>query len=225
MRSDWAPGRRDDLLSMAQVWLAVFPPKAGEWNIPNSEKTELEAAAAAAAEVLAKAKSSDRSPFITAQCREAFDKLIEKMRFIKNRYFVCPPLTDADLISLELKSKDGTRTPVQDPASQAEADVAYPNRATLELTGIRRLGEPSPDHRAEYKVQIRYGVLADYGPYSIAAPPRSGDDLLYIFTTKRKKERFDFPGYSGKTAYFCLRWLNPSDRPGPYGPIIQAIIP
>ena len=225
MSHDWIPGRRDDLLAMAKVWLTVFPPKSQEWNIPDSEKTELEAVVAAAEDILAKAKSSDRSPFITALCREAFEKLIDKMRFIKNRSFVCPPLTDADLISLEIKPKDTTRTPVQDPTSQVEADIAYPNRGALDLTKIRRLGEPSADRRSEYKVQIRCGVLADYGPYGIAAPPKSGDDLPYIFTTKRKKERFDFPGYSGKTAYFCLRWLNPNDRPGPYGPILQAIIP
>jgi hypothetical protein len=207
---------------MAKVWLAIFPNKSAQWNIPDPEKTELEALANTAEDILAKAKSSDRSPFITALCGDAFEKLAGKMRFIKNRYFACPPLTDADLISLEIKPRDTTRTPVQDPVSQVEADIAYPNRGALELTNIRRLGEPSPDRRSEYKVQIRYGALAEGG---IAAAPKSGDDLPHIFTTKRKKERFDFTGYSGKTAYFCLRWLNPSDRPGPYGPILQAIIP
>ncbi|MDR2485284.1 MAG: hypothetical protein LBD55_07810 [Treponema sp.] len=225
MRSDWVPSRRDDLLSMAKVWLAVLPAKSNEWNIPDSEKAGLETLAAAAEDILAKAKSSDRSPLITALCKDAFDKLTEKMRFIKNRCFVCPPLTPADLISLELKPKDGTRTSVQDPESQVEADIAYPNRGALDLTNIRRLGEPSADRRSEYKVQIRYGALADYGPCSIAAAPKSGDDLPYILTTKRKKERFGFPGYSGKTAYFCLRWLNANDKPGPYGPVLEAIIP
>jgi hypothetical protein len=225
MSNDWLSARRDDQIGMAKNWGLVLTLKAAEWNIPDPEVQELNRMAGAAEAVLTKAKSAERTKVITAQCRTAFEELLSKMRFFKTRYFLCPPLTPADLVSLGLKLHDHVHTPVQDPTSQAEADIAYPNRAALELTGIRRLGEPSADHRSEYKVQIRFGVLADYGPYGISSPPKSGDDLPYILTTRRKRELFNLSGYSGKTAYFCLRWLNPNDKPGPYGPIISAIIP
>jgi hypothetical protein len=44
----------------------------------------------------------------------------------------------------------------------------------------------------------------------------------------RKGYRFDFPGDSGSTVYFCLRYENEKggkEGEGPFGPILRAIIP
>jgi hypothetical protein len=63
------------------------------------------------------------------------------------------------------------------------------------------------------------------GRFLVSAAPETGEDLPHSVFTRRKKERFDFDGYSGKTVYFCLRWENTKGEGGPFGPIKQAVIP
>jgi hypothetical protein len=53
---------------------------------------------------------------------------------------------------------------------------------------------------------------------------KTGEDLPHSAFTRRKKERFNFDGYSGKMVYFCLRWENPKGAGGHFGPIKQAVI-
>ncbi|MDR0635405.1 MAG: hypothetical protein LBF91_10570, partial [Azoarcus sp.] len=81
---------------------------------------------------------------VTAQTKAAFAALTEKMRFFKNRYFVSPPLIDADYISLGLKPRDTKPTPTPSPTAQAEADITYPAAHTLELR-LRPLADTAPD--------------------------------------------------------------------------------
>jgi hypothetical protein len=100
---NWLPGRRDDQLRMAKTWNTVLAQKGAEWNVPPAE---LGALATAAETAFQTAKSSERTQVITAQCRDAFDTLVAKMRFIKKRRFLQPPLTDAELVSLSLSPQD-----------------------------------------------------------------------------------------------------------------------
>jgi hypothetical protein len=98
-------------------------------------------------------------PTITAQCKAAFDTLIEKMWFIKSCYFLSPPLTDADFISLELKPKDTARTPIPAPTDQTEADISRPGVHLLELY-LRPIAGFLPDpHRSDYGFRIYWGIL------------------------------------------------------------------
>jgi hypothetical protein len=181
------------------------------------------------------AQSSSRTPVITAQCKAAFEALIEKMRFIKSRYFLSPPLTDADLISLELKPRDTTPTPVPPPTTQAEADISRPGVHLLELHLRPVSGFPPDPHRSDYGYRIYYGVVPPGGTtVEVATSPKrelmrvpvSGDDLPFSKFTRRKKELMDFAQEdSGKTAYFCIRYENTKGQPGPWGPLFNAVIP
>jgi hypothetical protein len=46
-----------------------------------------------------------------------------------------------------------------------------------------------------------------------------------VFTRKPKHE-FDFPEEDrGKSVYFCLRYENSKGDPGPWGPLLHAVIP
>jgi hypothetical protein len=95
---------------MAKNWSAVLTAQAASWNVPPKELTQLDGLAAAAGIILDKAQSSERTAVITAQCKAAFDGLTEKMRFVKNHFFLTPPLTDSDLIALGLKPRDTIHT-------------------------------------------------------------------------------------------------------------------
>jgi hypothetical protein len=77
-------------------------------------------------------------------------------------------------------------------------------------------------------VRIYFGFSSPSGekfPFHPAKVPKKGNDLLYSIFTKKKKKRFDFEGESGNTVYFCLRYENSKGDVGPFGPMLQAVIP
>jgi hypothetical protein len=76
---------------MAKTWGDVLPDKGPVWGVPATDITELAGFITAADAALLHAESSGRSPVITAQCREAFETLVEKMRYIKARHFFRRP--------------------------------------------------------------------------------------------------------------------------------------
>jgi hypothetical protein len=88
-----------------------------------------------------------------------------------------------------------------------------------------------PDARSDYGVRIYYGLSGEPTEarrFRAAPSSKTGRDLPESLFTRRKKERFDFDGESGKTAYFCLQYETPSGGDagkGPFGPILSAVIP
>jgi hypothetical protein len=217
---------------MAKNWSAILTAKSASWNVPAAELTQLDALAAAAGTILDKAQSSERTTVITAQCKAAFEDLTGKMRFVKNHFFLIPPLTDTDLISLGLKPRDTIHTPVPPPAEQAEADVLRPGVHLLELI-LRVIGGASL--RSGTGFRVYWGVMPPGGATVESATgskrelmkaPTAGEELPFSRFTKRKRERFDFDGAdSGKTAYFCIRLENAKGEAGPWGALFSAVIP
>jgi hypothetical protein len=231
----WLPDRRADQIFMAMNWVQTLKsPVAEEWNVPPAEVTEFEALTVKAKEVLDVAVSSLRNMVVTERCRGAFDALIAKMRFIKNRFFFVPPLTTANLVGLGLKPAKSS-SPAGASKIGATAEVTYPGPYRLELH-IRLLGGDSPErHRGNFAFRIHYGIMPAGGASVEAAlgvkrelvkPPVSGKELPHVVFTRRRKEGFDFSGDdSGKRVYFCIRCQNENGKLGPFGPIFSAIIP
>ncbi|MDR0635092.1 MAG: hypothetical protein LBF91_08960 [Azoarcus sp.] len=235
-KTNWLPGKRELQIAMSENWQTILvTTKVSAWNIPTAEVTALKTLTTAAEVALALSQSSARTVVVTAQTKAAFAALTEKMRFFKSRYFVSPPLVDADYISLGLKPHDTKPTPVPPPTAQAEADITYPAAHTLELH-LRPLADTAPDpHHSDYGFRVYYGILPPGGATLEAAagprrdllkPPTSGDELPHSHFTRRKRERLDFAQEeSGKTVYFCVRYENAKGEPGPWGPIFSAVIP
>jgi hypothetical protein len=216
-------------------WLRIFAVKAEIWGIPSTEVSLLTQYASSAETALSIAESSERTAEINAQCKAAFEKLTNKMRFIKRRYLLSPPLTAADLIALGLKPQDNNKTPVPPPAAQAEADITRPGVHLLELH-LRPTADSEPDpHRSEHGFRIYYGIMPPGGASMEAATgtkrelmkvPLSGKELPFSKFTRRKRDRLDFPQEdSGKTAYFCICYENSKGDSGPWGPVFSSIIP
>jgi hypothetical protein len=236
---DWLPARREEQIALSKNWQTILT--AGQtppWDIPMAEVTVLRTLTTTAETALALAQSSARTVVVTAQTKAAFVVLIEKMRFFKSRYFLSPPLLDADFVSLGLKPRDTKPTPIPPPIAQAEADVTYPAAHTLELhlRPVAPATNSAPDpHRSDYGFRVYFGILPPGGAtLEVAAgpkrellkPPVSGDELPHSHFTRRKRERLDFAQEeSGKTAYFCVRYENAKGEPGPWGPIFSALIP
>jgi hypothetical protein len=235
-QTDWLPRRREAQIALSEDWQTILvAAKVSAWSIPTTEVTALKNLTTAAKAALALAQSSSRTIVVTAQYKAAFAALTEKMRFFKNRYFVSPPLIDADYLSLQLKPKDTTRTPVPPPAAMAEADISYPHIHQLELHLHPTAESPVAPHHADYGHRIYFGILPIGGASVEAAlsnkrelvkPPASGEDLPHSIFTRRKRERFDFAEEErGKTIYFCVRFENAKGESGQWGPIFSALIP
>jgi hypothetical protein len=238
--TEWLPGRRENQLSMANNWLFIIgnsnPPP---WGIPQPDVADLNNLTGEATTALTQAQSSNRTPVITAECKAAFDALIAKMRYIKSHYFLTPPLTEADLVSLELKPKDTTHTPVPAPVNQPGIEITKWAPHTL---GFRRftatdLGGGESDYGIRvYYALVEIGVVATTEKpsatrltadvYIISAPPQTPADLPNSFFTRRYNDLLELPPEaSGKSCYLAARFENSKGQSGPWGTIIQAIIP
>jgi hypothetical protein len=216
---DWRPGTREGQLAMAKDWLAVLAVKAAQWHITDAEKDELADYVEDAENALSKAKNeTTRTPVATAQCKTAFEALIAKMRDMKKRYFLTPPLQDADYVSLGLKVPDGTPTPSGDPTAQVTVETYLVGRHELGVKIVYVTGSASDPANKGYR--IWYTVVAPG-----EAPPANPDDLHKSFYTKRKKDLIEF-GYddSGKAACFAVQIENEGKK-GPWGPLVSALIP
>jgi hypothetical protein len=232
--TDWMPTTREGQLAMAKTWAKVLKEKGSRWGVTPADISELDDLIEDADKWLARAKSSDRTAVITANCQEAFAALVAFMRNLKARKFFSPPMTNGDIVEMELKPKDTTKTPVPQPTGQATGSVTYPG-PHLMMVHIQLLEGTIVDPRADYGYRIYWGILPQGGASLeqaagprryLTKPPVLGQDLPNSRFTKRKKELFDFPADdSGKTVYFCVRLENSKGNAGPWGPVFSAIIP
>jgi hypothetical protein len=215
---------------MARNWISIInnPVSPPNWGIPPVQMTEFVTLYDTADTVLQKAENdTERTMVVTAQCNAAFIALTEKIRFIKNHYFLLPPLTEADLVSLGLKPADTTRSPIPPPDAEVLASIGFVDAHLLEVRDIRPRQAHSTDPRSDYAVDIHIGIVGGVGPYAIDAPPdpAQGGRLPFARTTRRRRERVDLEGNSGKTAWFSLAYRSPSNQIGPFCPPFSAIIP
>jgi hypothetical protein len=241
-RSDWLSSRRELQLAMARNWHIVLGTKAILWNVTADQVTDLESLIVIAQAALEAAQSSERTPTVTAACRAAFDNLTAKMRFITNRWFLSPPLPDTDYVSLDLKPKDTNPTPVAVPVNQAGVEITKWAPHTL---GFRRFiaAELGGGSDSDYGVRVYYAlveigaatVAATGKPsatrlssdvYVLSAPPQTPADLPNSFFTRRSKDLLELPPEaSGKICYLAARFENGKGQSGPWGTIIQALVP
>jgi hypothetical protein len=138
-----------------------------------------------------------------------------------------PPLAESDIIALGLKLPDTSHTPIPRPKAEATADVGLIDAHLIELRDFRPRLEHSPDPRSDRAVDIRMGIVGGVGPYAIDAPPnpQQGSRLPFVRTTRRRRERFDLEGNSGKTAWISLAYRNGTNKVGPFCPAFSIIIP
>jgi hypothetical protein len=204
---------------MAGDWISVCSVRSNDWGIPGQALTDFTARRDAAATALERAKTeSSRTPVATAQCKEAFGALVDFMRDFKRRYFLCPPLTESDLVSLGLKAPDTTPTHSGNPTAQVTVETYLVGRHELGIRIVYVTGSPDDPANKGYRVW-----LSVTGPGE--EPPANPDALRRSFFTKRKKDliEFDF-GDSGKTAHFSVQVENDGKK-GPWGPMVSALIP
>jgi hypothetical protein len=197
-----------------------------EWtHIPQEATTQLNTAYADWYTAYAKT-FGPHTPVDTEAKNDAKKETKDVIRPFVNQYLRFPPVTNEDRSAMSIPNHDDNPTPVPAPTSQVEADLVFPGIHMVEVLKIRKVGNLSDDSRSDYGVRIYYGIVdAVNNKWRIAAPPATGDDLPHSVFTREKKMLFDFDGESGKTIYICLRYETSRGLPGPFGPMLHAVIP
>jgi hypothetical protein len=204
---------------MAKDWAAVMATHTAAWGLTQEIVTAFNDRIQAAEAALDTAKNeTTRTPVATAQCRTAFEALTDTMRDLKRRYFLSPPLTEADYVSLGLKPHDATPTPSGPPTAQVTVETYLTGRHELGIKIVYVSGNPHDSANKGFRIYHR--VIAPGEP-----PPERPEALTQSFFTKRKKDVvvFDY-GDSGKTAYFAVQIENEGKK-GEWGPMVSALIP
>jgi hypothetical protein len=205
---------------MVKAWLIVIASQLPAWGVPESVLQNLSTLVTDAEEALRAARNENtRTPVATARCKETFDALIAAMRDMKKRYFLSPPLTDADFVALGLKPHDTTHTPAGIPTAQVMVETYLVGRHELGVRIVYVTGSPADPANKGYR--IWYSVVAPG-----ETPPKDPSELHESFFTQRKKDvvQFDYND-SGKTVYFAVQIENSGGKQGPWGPMVSALIP
>lgn len=216
--TNWLPGKRVLQLAMAKTWVDVLGEKATLWGFPVMERTALKMLADSAELALGLAQSADRSPTSNAECKADFDELTDKMRFIHSHYFLQPPRTDVDLVSLLLKPHDTTPTHWGKPTAEVLVETFLVGRHQLGIRIIYASGNPDDPANEGYRIWFKVTAPGE-------APPAGPEDLHESFYTRRRRDLMEFAfGDSGKTVWFCVQVEHGGEK-GPWGPMVSAIIP
>ncbi|GHV55355.1 hypothetical protein AGMMS49579_17990 [Spirochaetia bacterium] len=235
MSTNWLPGTRVGQLALARQWKAVLTASASGWSIPAADVTAFTGLITTAAAALEKVQDKATRTHVDAvACDAAFKELAAKMRYLKNNYFNSPPRTASELASLELSPRNPP-TDVPPPRNQVTAKHRPLGDHLIELV-IEIVGDVVTDNKAsDYGFSVYWGIMPAGGASVEAATgrkrellqaPVGGEDLPFSRFTRKKKEVFDFDSADrGKTVYFCLRLENAKGQVGPWGPILDTVIP
>jgi hypothetical protein len=204
---------------MARDWQTVSTVNAAAWGIPAAALTELDSLVRAANVALTTAQNeTTRTPVATAQCKTAFEELAAKMRDMKRRYFLTPPLDMPAYISLGLKPHDNTPSHSGAPTAQVTVETFLVGRHELGVKMLYITGNPADNANKGFR--LWYSVVAPG-----ETPPTNPEELRKTFFTKRKKDVIEFEfDDSGKTAYFAVQIENEGKK-GPWGPLVSGLIP
>jgi hypothetical protein len=232
MGKDYVPSRDADFDDWFKFMNQYVAQKCGggtpEWtHIPQAARTALADSYAAWYTAYANTKGP-HTPVDTEAKNDAKKASEALVRPFVNQYLHYPPVTNEDRTAMGIPNRDTIPTPIPVPTAQPEADLTFPGIHLVELRKIRPVSGAAPDSRSDYGVRIYYGFSgppSEQYKFRLAGEPKTGKDLPYSVFTKRGKERFDFDGESGNTVYFCLRYENPTGGAGPYGPMLNAVIP
>ncbi|GHV77715.1 hypothetical protein AGMMS49942_25360 [Spirochaetia bacterium] len=232
---DWLSPIRGKIIEMAHIFIAFLELNGLRLGIPTAENDVLEADTLAAETALTAATGSARGPTNTALCNTAFKKLKKKMRFIKERYFTVPPLTNDELVSMGLKRKDGIPTKKEPPQGMFTARVLSSLNGLVKYI-IESVEEDPPDASDLIEgFDVYRGIMPQGGATleQAAGPkhylrdmPVTGSGLQLLETVSKKRNRMAFDAEDrGMTACISFRAKNGKENRGPWGPVVSFIIP
>jgi hypothetical protein len=234
------PGKRADILIMANTWINVLVIKGTAWGVSAAEVTALSDRTGDAENALEKATTTDRGPESTAKCQAAFTALDTCMRYMKMKHFTQPPLSDAELVSLLLrphdKPKTTKKTPVNRPGIKVTRYAPYALGFETFVASILDAEESGYGIRVFYGL-VKAGVLTTTehpsstyltdDTHLLSSPPLVPEDLPDSFFTRRSRDLLELPSVSsGMVCHLAGRYEIEKGGPaGKFGPMIQVFVP
>ncbi|MDR2764871.1 MAG: hypothetical protein LBB90_07560 [Tannerella sp.] len=164
---------------------------------------------------------AERTPTKTVKLNEAEDAFVAVYRQLYTGFLKSNPLvTNDDLQSMGMPLRNSSRTPARIPDTNPDADTDTSQMRRVKISfyendGIHKKGKPDGVHGAE----ILWEVLDTFSEVHL-------DDLKHSSFDTRTPFVLDFTDEQrGKILYFALRWENTRGQKGPFGPILNAVIP
>jgi hypothetical protein len=215
---DWLPGQKAGQLEKAAGWSGVLADKATDWGIPSAQVSALDTLILTAQNALHATEGAGRGPVATAACKAAFAALVEKMRYLKERYFFVPPLSDEDLVSLGLTPRDKHPSPIAPPTGNPGFEITP--------SGTRRLTVRVWDEDTGEKKRP-YGMTGAVVRYVISDAPVE-DMTLFTQSDLITKSPYIFTGTDaqrGKWISLAMCWQSETGGKGPWSEIQSTLIP
>ena len=216
---DWWPSTKDGQLAMAHNWMQALANNGELWEIKIEDVhgfTDCTKNAAEAKKLLDDRQT--RTPVVEEQFRKLMEKLEEKARYIKRRYFHIPPLQREDFIFLGLKIPDREPTLTRTPTAQAAVKAFLEGRHELGIEIFYIHGDPNDPANKNFRVYYQAVGAGE-------TPPADPEGLHQSFAMTHKKSVIPFSYLdSGKTCYLAVQIEN-GNKKGPWGPIVSAVIP
>ena len=232
-REGWFPGRRDDVIHMAEDWDAQLDQHGVDWGVPADKLSGFKSVLAATKTLFAEVQSGARNPVNTEQCRLMFRDLEVSMQFLKSNYFNSPPRTSDEIVALLLSVHDGTPTPIQ-PSDVVPGVSLHNTDGHGMLVKLFTDAEPSDRRSADHffgkwgiKPQGHWATNEEAGSDSrvLIREPVRAVDLPQHFSTSRKRHELSFNlSDIGCELFITVCWQTPRNQDGPYCPVISRII-
>ncbi|MDR2797304.1 MAG: hypothetical protein LBB80_03080 [Treponema sp.] len=218
-RKNFVPPADGAFLEWVKNLLAYTAAHATAWNIPPEEITELQTLLTIFEEAYEKVQNPNRGKADTGAKNDARHALEQQVRwFINARIRYNPKVSPEDLDHMNLPRHDATPTPHPRPTTYPEYEVRIKGFRLLEVAfwdaGVRSKGKPAGIQGAK----LCWGVF-DEAPKNPEALPHS------VFAT-RSPYILEFQEEDrGKRVWFSLCWENSKREQGPWGLMMQALIP
>jgi hypothetical protein len=214
----WLPRKREDILKMGFAWVDNLTKYSEKWNVDKAVMGDLKILVD---DLAAKMKLLDSTatatPDAVQACEKAEKVLVLKMRDVKKRWFIEPPLEDEDYPALRLKKPDHVRTPGKKPTATVE--VQTPTARNLKLDIFFNYIDGSPND-PENKLYYLYGVIIGDGEKE----PMYPSELPFIGIFVKRKNTLQFAPEDVHCTVFLAAQIVNGRKLGPMGPIASQTI-
>jgi len=218
MRTDWMPGKRNDILVMAMTWIETLNETRERWNVPAEELAELTALYNAAAAAYDRNNSETRGPVSAVNAKTAFQALAAFMRNVKKRRFLSPPLLRSDWARLGLQEPDGARTAHHDVTEKVEFQIHIRSirqlRIEFQIQGASNRAKPKAYPGAAIVWRVGEEQPADINEFTRHATASRTPHTLRFSETER-----------GKKVWISMAWQNSRGIVGHWAAYQNAIVP
>jgi len=218
MRTDWLPGKREEILSMARTWVEALAERGEGWEVPLGEINGLNTRLNNAVTNVAAAEANKGDRHLNAVAKASMDTLVSFMRVLRRRRFTIPPLVPADFVLLKMREPDHTRTPQIEVEEAVEMELALRNiREILVVFKVKGVA-----HRAKPSGYDGAVIIWDV----LDAPPNSPNDLTNHTMASKTPHVLTFDeNQRGKAVYVAAAWQNERGNIGPWSDILKGFIP